>query len=125
MSPFCFWLLLFSSSWARPTTPARPPPPLWPLVAALHGGPLLATGDSPAAPTSASPPVVSVRWPVPRQVGPPRRSVSRAPEFPATAAIALDTRSPGSPPALRKPALGFGPARSGGSAAPTGKTGCC
>src|SRR5712692_1023643 len=90
MSPFCFWFLLFSFLFfvvglarsvalrspkggafrakrrARPTTPARQPPPLWPLVAAPRGGPPLATGDSPAAPTSASPPVVSVRWPVPR-----------------------------------------------------------
>src|SRR5207245_9787758 len=39
---------------ARPTTPARSPPPLWPLVAAPRGGPLLATGDPPEAPSSAS-----------------------------------------------------------------------
>src|SRR3984893_5128833 len=77
---------------ARPTTAAPRSLPTSSLVAALLGGPPLATGGCSVAPTSASPAVFSVRWPVPRQALPPPRWVSRAPEFPATAARARDTR---------------------------------
>src|SRR5713226_9967244 len=79
---------------ARPTTGAAESELLSALSAAPRGGRPRATGDPPAAPTSvlrSKPECASARLWVPHR----EHSAWRAPESPATAACALDTRWPG------------------------------
>jgi hypothetical protein len=78
---------------ARPTTAASPPLPRRTLASPTLGGPPVATGDPPAAPTPASRPADSPPWPARSQALLPQPLAGGAPGSPATLPCGPHTRS--------------------------------